>query len=64
MYSAVEIKAGKIRIGKNKIKRTKQEKRRIIEVKVMEKWKIWNNKEEVARSKKEVKKLVLKQFHK
>jgi len=33
MYSVVEIKAGKIRIGKNKIKRTKQEKRRIIEVK-------------------------------
>ena len=30
----------------------------------MEKWKIWNDKEEVARSKKEVKKLVLKQFHK
>jgi len=31
---------------------------------VVEEWEIWNKKEKVAKSEKEVKKLILKRFHK
>jgi len=42
----------------------KQKERKIVEVKrVVEKWEIWNEEEEAARSEKEVKKLVPKKFH-
>ena len=46
-------------------KKKKQKKRKTVEVKrVVEEWEIWDEEEEVAKSKVEVKKLVLEKFHK
>ena len=48
-----------------KDKRKKQKKEKTTEVKkVAEEWKIWEEKEEAAKSEVEVKKLVLEKFHK
>ena len=48
-----------------KEKKKKQKKGKTVEIrKVVEEWKIWNEKEEAARSEAEVKKLVPERFHK
>ena len=50
---------------KEKDKKKKQKKGKMMEVKkVVEKWKIWDEEEEAARSEVEAKKLVPEQFHK
>ena len=48
-----------------KEKKQKKQKKKMIDIKkVAEKWKIWNEEEEAAKSEAEVRKLVLEKFHK
>jgi len=59
----VKEEAGRKREEKNK--RKKQKKEKTMEVKkVAEKWEIWNEEEEAARSEAKAKKLVPEKFHK
>jgi len=71
MQEAVETSAGEIRVGEAEGRRSKGrdwkkklKKEKIIEIKkVVEEWEIWDEEEEAARLKDEVKKLVPKKFH-
>jgi len=76
IWEAVEAGTRKVGLGKTeerrskggsrkeKEKKRKQKKGRTVEVrKVTEKWEIWDEKEEVAKSEEEAKKLVPENFH-
>ena len=59
-----EAKEEARRKREEKEKRKKTKKRKTMEVKkVVEKWEIWDEEEETARSEAEAKKLVLEKFH-
>ena len=70
MWKAVETKARKIRVEKAKEKMRREQteeerKERMTEVKkVAKEWEIWDDDDEVAKSEKETKQLVLERFHK
>ena len=59
-----EKREKKEKLKKEKKKKKSKGSKMMNMKKVAEEWEIWDEKEEVARSEKEIKKLALKQFHK